>query len=280
MIHKQLTRRAFLKTAGLGSILLTTSPRSLIPRKLTGPNIINIFPMYSSELYLDEAGISLAPTVRTGDKIRFLPVLDLDGFVATNGQENYFSHIILNIYEFTFRPILKLSEPFDWVFGPLFPGDKEKKTESNEIYLIRIASEFIAGYSRIIFVGKRERDLRIGQLYRGYGSFNNRESFRLLYGPTYKRYKSRIESLKLNAKVEKILDYGASSSWQNDEDKAFYRKYDLSDAWIYHSAFLTGFHYCDNFDYFKKAAVNSKNRIKTVQTNKECVFPIYRLKIL
>ena len=280
MIHKQLTRRAFLKTAGLGSILLTTSPRSLIPRKLTGPNIINIFPMYSSESYCDEAGISSSPTVIAGDKIRFLPVLDLDGFVATKGHENYFSHIILNIYEFAFRPILKLSEPFDWVFGPLFPGDKEKKAETDEIYLIKIASKFIAGYTRTIFIGEKEMDLQVGQLYRGYGSFNNRESFRLLYDPAYRKYKSTIESLKLNARVEKIQDYGVYSLRQNDEDLAFYRKYNLSDAWIYHADFLTDLDYHVNFDHFKKTAQNYKNRFRTVQTNKDCAFPIYRLRIL
>ena len=273
MIHKELTRRKFLKTVGIGSFMLATSPLFLIPRPSFPLKILNVFPIDPEE----ESFSSTDKCINVGDNIQFIPSLGLEKFFTIDGQADCFNHIIFNVYEFTFRPILKYSEPCNMVLGSMFPGDTEKKAESYENYLINISSMFIARYDRLKLIG--EADLAVGQRYRGYGEIRNTWwSFSVRSNSALT---NRIETLKLNARVENILDYNTfkNTGETNRPRQAFY-SYNISDISYNHDECLCDMHYYDDFGRFKNAAASHKNHYRTNQTNEDCRLPIYRLRIL
>jgi hypothetical protein len=275
-----LTRRKFLKTAGAGSLLLAASPLSLLSAtSKTAPEFLNIFPLHSLEelIRFNFNGGYPAPSVKIGETIRFMPMVSLDGYNAIDEGDDVFNHIILNIYEFTFRPVLKNSITYT---SNLTPEEKQEHQledipdiEYFEDYLIKISSKFFAGYYRL--KETTDTDLHVGQLYKGYGKFGNYDWDFLSFDTGISE---RLEAFKLNVKVDEILDYDVYKTWRHNKQlwTYWYVNMALCDDYVEDKNLL----YYDDFDRFKKAVAPYRNQFSSIQTNRDCMLPTYRLRII
>ena len=90
----KLTRRCFLKSAGMSSLMLAASPLAAFQPNREEILFLNIFPFHPFE---DERTCPKRPRppIKVGDTIRFLPKLRLDGYVTIDEPEDFLNHIIL-----------------------------------------------------------------------------------------------------------------------------------------------------------------------------------------
>ena len=96
---------------------------------------------------------SFALTV--GDEVKFLPCIYLDFYEATSQNPIPLSHIISNIYEFTFKPVKKY---------------KNEQHEGCYHYIIDIENNFTVFHFN--WLNKYKEYLQLGQLYKGYGKLS------------------------------------------------------------------------------------------------------------
>ena len=94
---------------------------------------------------------SFALTV--GDEVKFLPCIYLDFYETTSKNPIPLSHIISNIYEFTFKPVKKF---------------KNEMHKGCYHYLVEIENNFTVFHFN--WLEKHEDYLQLGQLYKGYGT--------------------------------------------------------------------------------------------------------------
>ena len=252
-----ITRRNFMSMAGVGALTLLASPTKLFARKPLKSEYLNIFPFYRDEYHALLSSRIPKPTVRIGDRLRFVPEIDFHGFSETDNNDLYFEHIILNVYEFSFVPRVKLI------------------TESDDLtwsdFLIE-TPKFMGSYST---PDPEKQYLKVGQWYRGYGTLRNYLGDPFRFIPSVD--KRKVEALKINAKVEKILDYDISNTWHENKETRIH-------SWI------SGVHksidrddpdykYYNDFDQFKKLVASYQDRFKEIQSSKACLLPTYRVKI-
>jgi len=91
-----------------------------------------------------------------GDEFKFLPCIDLDFYEATSKNLIPLTHIISNIYEFTFKPVKKY---------------KNEQHEGRYHYLIEIENNFTVFHFN--WLNRYEDYLQLGQLYKGYGTLGS-----------------------------------------------------------------------------------------------------------
>ena len=94
---------------------------------------------------------SFALTV--GDEVKFLPCIYLDFYETTSKNPIPLSHIISNIYEFTFKPVKKF---------------KNEMHKGCYHYLVEIENNFTVFHFN--WLKKYEKYLQLGQFYKGYGT--------------------------------------------------------------------------------------------------------------
>lgn len=295
MNEPQPTRRNFLKAAGLGGIMLAVSPRATLSRHPARPPVLNVFPLYRDEAFSLPYSKRKKPTVKTGDQIRFLPELEIDGFkpISDTGH-SFFNNIFLNVYEFTFRPIAKLSLPLESSLNPEAKREHEREglpiEEADETFLVRISSDFIIGYNRWklkdnmnVHVGQLYKgygkDLHVGQLYKGYGRIGNHQNIALseLSCRDFS-LAARLEKTIVTARIEKILDYDVYKTWYTDKQTRIYDR--LGEAFCPKEAMCCGrLPYFDDFARFKTAAAPYRNRFNVLSTSAGCLLPTYRLRM-
>jgi hypothetical protein len=88
-----------------------------------------------------------------GDEVKFLPCLYLDFYEATSNNLTLFSHIISNIYEFSFKPVERFNnEQYDGSYH----------------YIIEIDNNFTVFHFN--WSNRYEEYLQLGQRYKGYGT--------------------------------------------------------------------------------------------------------------
>ena len=168
---------------------------------------LHIFPFDNQELsHLSLGSRVPKPVVKVGDKIHFVPGVSIDGCEkAFDGTKPIFNHVILNIYEFTFEPVLKVITEKSQADPLLTDID----------YLIEFP-HFTSYYSEFQFDDDMPFDLELNQLYTGYGTFGvyNSDTFDLMPKPI----RNRLQRLKIHAQVEKILNYEIYKTWPDNED--------------------------------------------------------------
>ncbi len=291
MMNKfQPTRRNFLKAAGLGGIMLAASPRATLSRPSARPPALNVFPIYRDEAFSLSYSKRRKPTVKTGDQIRFFPELEIDGFNAIPDTEHsFFNNIFLNVYEFTFRPIAKLALPLESSLNAEAKRKHEREglpiEEADETFLIRISSDFIIISSDFIIGYNRwkltnNKDLHVGQLYKGYGRIGNHQNIALseLSCRDFS-LAARLEKAVVTARVEKILDYDVYKTWYTDKQTRIYDR--LGEAFCPKEEMCCGgLPYFEDFVHFKAAAAPYRNQFNVLSTSEGCPLPTYRLLIL
>lgn len=90
-----------------------------------------------------------------GEEIKFLPCIYLDFYDPTSKNLVPLSHIISNIYEFTFKPVKKY---------------KNEQHKGCYHYIIEIENNFTVFHFN--WLKKYEEYLQIGQIYKGYGTLS------------------------------------------------------------------------------------------------------------
>jgi len=116
----------------------------------------NVRSLFIDEIQFDyETGHILKKSfaLTLGKEIIFLPCLYLDFYENTSENPVSFSHIISNIYEFTFKPVKKF---------------KNEQHEGCYHYLVEIENNFTVFHFN--WLKKYEEYLQLGQLYKGYGT--------------------------------------------------------------------------------------------------------------
>jgi len=88
-----------------------------------------------------------------GEEIKFLPCIYLDFYDPTSKNLVPLSHIISNIYEFTFKPVKKY---------------KNEQHKGCYHYIIEIENNFTVFHFN--WLKKYEEYLQLGQIYKGYGT--------------------------------------------------------------------------------------------------------------
>ena len=266
-----LTRRNFLKTVGMGGLMLATSPLLSMPKSSVTPETLNCFPFHPTEWNTFFNNKTKLPVkkqpVKVGDTIRFLPEVIIDGFSAIDEGDNFFRHIILNVYEFTFRPIQKN-------LVPLPPQLRPKKYI--EDLLVNVSSSLIAVFSR--WTTDKDENLKIGLLYKGYGTIGNYDNNTLSWYSS--DFAGSVEDLKINAKVERILDYNLYHTWGETIETRI--NYLLSNAFFKNRkrTYTGDLLYYQDFSKFKKAVIPYQNKFNEIKTNKSCALPTYCLQII
>ena len=253
----EVTRRKFINTAGVGALTLLASPTKLFARKPLKSEYLNIFPFYRDEYSALLSSRIPKPTVRIEDKIRFIPEIDFHGFSETDNNDLYFEHIILNVYEFSFVPRVKLiteSDDLTW-------GD----------FLIE-TPKFILSFST---PDPAKQYLKVGQWYRGHGTLRNYLGDPFRFIPSVD--KRKVEVLKVNAKVEKILDYDISNTWYENKETRIQDKIGGIHKFINRND--PDYKYFNDFEEFKKLVAPYQNRFKEIQLSESRLLPTYRMKI-
>jgi len=92
-------------------------------------------------------------TLTLGEEVKFLPCIYLDFYKTTSKNPIPLSHIISNIYEFTFKPVKKY---------------KNEQHKGCYHYLVEIENNFT--FFHFNWLNKYEEYLQLGQLYKGYGT--------------------------------------------------------------------------------------------------------------
>ena len=253
----EITRRKFINMAGLGALTLLASPAKLFAEKPLKSEYLNIFPFYREEYHSLFLRRVLKPTVRIGDRIRFVPEIDFYGFSETDNNDSYFKHILLNVYEFSFVPRVKLIEKSDNLTFVDFLIETPK---------------FILSFTT---PDPEMQYLKVGQWYRGYGTLRN------YFGDPFRFYpsvdKRKVEALKVNGKVEKILNYDICNTWHENKETRIHS----SISGVYKSIIPDDpdYKYRNDFEQFKKLVAPYQNRFKEIKSSKSCLLPTYRVKI-
>lgn len=227
---------------------------------------LHIFPFDNQELSHLHLGSRVPkPVVKVGDKIHFVPGVAIDGCKkAPEGTEPFFKHVLLNVYEFTFRPIMK-----------------EKTVVSEDVhfvmhidYLVELP-QFTSYFSEFQFDDDMPFVLEINQLYTSYGKFGvySFDAFDLMPVPI----REKLLHLRINAQVETILDYEVIKTWPDNEDLRVYPC--LSESLHNTDEYNDDILYFQDFERFKKTVEPYKNMVKEIATNETSVLPTYCLKI-
>ena len=254
----EVTRRKFMNMVGIGALTLLTSPTKLFARKPLKSAYLNIFPFHRDEYHSLISPRIPKPTVRIGDRIRFIPEIDFHGFSETDNNDLYFEHVILNVYEFSFVPRVKLSTKSDHLIFVDFLIETPK---------------FILSFSTL---DPEKQYLKVGQWYRGYGTLRNYLGDPFRFYPSVD--KRKIENLKVNAKVENILDYDISHTWHENKETRIHS----SMPGVYKKSIdrdAPDYKYFNDFEEFKKLVAPYQDRFKEIQSSKACLLPTYRLSI-
>ena len=196
-------------------------------------------------------------TVSIGDSIRFFPDIELQSFSETDNNDLYFEHVILNVYEFSFVPKVRIL------------------TEGNGVASADHLIETPKFIGLFFTLDPENQSLKVGQWYRGYGKFRNYLGSPFRETPSVDQRK--VEALKVNAKVESVLDYDISNTWhENKETRIF-----PSISGVYKSIIPDDpdYKYYNNFEQFKKLVAPYKNKYREIASSKSCLLPTYRLKI-
>ncbi|MBC2704289.1 hypothetical protein [Desulfobacula sp.] len=110
--------------------------------------------LFIDEIQFDyETGHILKKIFALGDKIIFLPCIYLDFYETTSKNPVPLSHVISNIYEFTFKPVKRF---------------KNEQHGGCYHYLIEVENNFTVFHFN--WLNKYEKYLQLGQLYKGYGT--------------------------------------------------------------------------------------------------------------
>jgi hypothetical protein len=91
-----------------------------------------------------------------GEEVKFLPCLYLDFYEKTLENPIPLSHIISNIYEFTFKPVKKY---------------KNEQHEGCYHYLVEVENNFTVFHFN--WLKKYKEYLQLGQFYKGYGTLRS-----------------------------------------------------------------------------------------------------------
>jgi hypothetical protein len=238
-------------------LTLLASPGKLFAQKPLKLEYLNIFPFYPGEYHSLLSSRIPKRTVKLGDRIRFVPEIDFHGFYETD-KNDYFEHVILNVYELSFVPRVKL----------LSEGDDLTYVD----FLIE-TPKFILSFST---PDPAKQYLKVGQSYRGYGTLRNYlgDPFRF-YSSVDKR---KVDALKVNAKVHRILDYDICNTWHETKEtrihssisRVYKKSIDRDDP---------NYKYYKDFEEFKKLVAPYQNRFKEIQSSESCILPTYQVKI-
>ena len=253
----KVTRRKFINMAGVGALTFLASPTKLFARKPLKSDNLNIFPFYPGEYHSLISSRIPKPTVRVEDKIRFIPEIDFHGFSETDNNDLYFENVILNVYEFAFIPKVKfITESDDLTWGD---------------FLIE-TPKFIGSYST---PDPAKQYLKVSQCYRGYGTLRNYLGDPFRFIPSVD--KRKVEALKVNAKVDKVLDYDISHTWDETKETRIQDK--IAGVYKFIDRNDPDYKYYNDFEEFKRLVSPYKNRFKEIQSSESCLLPTYRVKI-